>query len=112
MPLKEGSGSETIGANIKELKSSGHPQEQAVAIALNKAGKSKDQTMGSVPPQATSMPMPSGVLPAPPPMQRSTGIPTAPPMIPGADAPRNRIAGDAARTVSSVADLARAAGRR
>ena len=41
MPLKRGKGSKTIGGNIKELIKSGRPQRQAVAIALDKAGKGK-----------------------------------------------------------------------
>lgn len=42
MPLKEGSNQETISQNIKELIESGKKQDQAVAIALEKAGKSQD----------------------------------------------------------------------
>jgi hypothetical protein len=41
MPLKPGSSKKAVSANIKELKSSGKPTKQAIAIALDKAGKSK-----------------------------------------------------------------------
>jgi hypothetical protein len=40
MPLKKCSDSKTVGANVKELIESGRGQKQAVAIALNAAGKS------------------------------------------------------------------------
>lgn len=40
MPLAKGSSNATVSKNIKELKQTGRPQKQAVAIALKTAGKS------------------------------------------------------------------------
>jgi len=40
MPLKEGSSQEVISQNIRELVDQGYPQDQAVAVAMSKAGKS------------------------------------------------------------------------
>lgn len=41
MPLKKGSSDKTVSANIRELKKTGRPQKQAVAIALQQAGRSR-----------------------------------------------------------------------
>ena len=41
MPLKKGSSDETVSSNISELVHSGRPQEQAIAIAMSTAGRSK-----------------------------------------------------------------------
>lgn len=38
MPLVEGKGQAEISANISELRHSGRPQDQSVAIAMRKAG--------------------------------------------------------------------------
>ena len=40
MPLYKGKGNKVISRNISELRHSGHPPAQAVAIAMSKAGKS------------------------------------------------------------------------
>jgi hypothetical protein len=40
MPIKKGSSKETISQNIRTEMEAGKPQKQAVAIALNLAGKS------------------------------------------------------------------------
>jgi hypothetical protein len=47
MPLQKGSSQEVISSNIKEMMASGHPQKQAVAAALNTAGKSRKKKGGA-----------------------------------------------------------------
>jgi len=41
LPLKKGSSKKVIGSNISELVQSGRPQKQSIAIAMDKAGKSR-----------------------------------------------------------------------
>lgn len=40
MPLREGSSQEVISQNIREMINSGYPRDQAIAAAMEKAGKS------------------------------------------------------------------------
>lgn len=40
MPLKKGSSDEVVSYNIRELRNSGRPEKQAVAIAMSVAGRS------------------------------------------------------------------------
>lgn len=41
MPLKVGKSKKAVSANIRTLMHEGRPQKQAIAIAMDKAGKSK-----------------------------------------------------------------------
>lgn len=41
MPLRKGKSKSVISSNISQLRHEGKPQKQAIAIAMNKAGKSK-----------------------------------------------------------------------
>lgn len=41
MPLKKGKSKKVVSKNISELRHSGYPEKQSIAIAMNKAGKSR-----------------------------------------------------------------------
>ena len=44
MPLKKGKSKEVVSENISELNDAGYPDDQAVAIAMSKAGKGFKRT--------------------------------------------------------------------
>lgn len=46
MPLKKGKSKEVVSSNISELRHSGYPQAQAIAIAMRAAGKAKAKKHG------------------------------------------------------------------
>lgn len=41
MPLKSGKSKKVISENIAEMVKAGHPQRQAIAASMNKAGKAR-----------------------------------------------------------------------
>lgn len=45
MPLQKGSSDKAVSSNIKRLLSEGKPRKQAIAIAMNVAGKSNKKLL-------------------------------------------------------------------
>ena len=71
MPLVKGKSKKVISSNISELRHSGRPEKQAIAIAMSEAGKSRKSTKGEskmkekkmdkkMPKKKDSMKMPKG----------------------------------------------------
>lgn len=48
MPLFKGNSNNIISQNVKELRNSGRPEAQSVAIALRQAGKQKAKSVKTV----------------------------------------------------------------
>ncbi len=46
MPLKPGKSKKIISGNIRELRQSGRPEKQSIAIAMSKAGKGRKKVRG------------------------------------------------------------------
>lgn len=46
MPLKPGKSNAVVSENIREMMASGHPQKQAIAAAMSKAGRSRWKPTG------------------------------------------------------------------
>jgi hypothetical protein len=46
MPLVKGKSKKAISSNIAELRNSGYPEKQAIAISMSEAGKSKRKPKG------------------------------------------------------------------
>lgn len=63
MPLMKGRSKKVVSKNISELRHSGYPQKQAVAIAMHEAGMSKDNGFyHNVKPHHGGCEMPQGMM--------------------------------------------------
>jgi len=61
MPLRKGKSNKDISSNIRTLRQEGIPQDQSVAIALSKAGKSNKSSGGKLSGGGKNMPEVDGV---------------------------------------------------
>ncbi len=48
MPLKSGTSQKTVSSNIREMVSSGHPRDQAIAAAMSEARRARKKASGGV----------------------------------------------------------------
>lgn len=60
MPLRKGKSNKDISSNIRTLRQEGNPQDQSVAIALSKAGKSNKSSGGKLSGGGKNMPTVDG----------------------------------------------------
>jgi hypothetical protein len=56
MPLRKGKSNKDVSSNIRTLRQEGYPQNQSVAIALSKAGKSNKSSGGKLSGGGKNMP--------------------------------------------------------
>jgi len=61
MPLKKGKSNKDVSSNIRTLRQEGFPQNQSVAIALSKSGKSNKSSGGKLSGGGKNMPKVDGV---------------------------------------------------
>ena len=61
MPLKKGKSNKDVSSNIRTLRQEGYPQNQSVAIALNKAEKSNKSSGGKLSGGGKNMPKVNGI---------------------------------------------------
>ena len=60
MPLRKGKSNKDVSSNIRTLRQEGYPQNQSVAIALSKAGKSNKSSGGKLSGGGKNMPKVDG----------------------------------------------------
>ena len=60
MPLRKGKSNKDVSSNIRTLRQEGFPQNQSVAIALSKAGKSNKSSGGKLSGGGKNMPKVNG----------------------------------------------------